>query len=260
MTITQSDVFIWRKEQSWELDTSFKHGFSKIPVIYAYRPEPLCKTIKNIRERLEALLSNFADAIDRCFFPYLILEGETIGTPQKVGHNRMIKVEEKGSVYYLDWNQTPEMIRLEIDGLYREAYSLTNTPRLSLENLKGMGSVPSGTAFKYTFMGTHLAVENHAETIGEFLQRRYNFLLSAIGSINPRYEKAAESIDIEPEIVPYMIDDLAEKVKNAVDAVSGGIASKRTGIIMAGITDSVDDEMRQIEEEHALMNKEEEST
>jgi SPP1 family phage portal protein len=249
MTITADSVYTWKLDNSWILDSEFKHGFDKIPVIYAYREETLCAKIKLIRERLETLLSNFADAIDRCFFPYLILEGDIEGAPQKVGKNRMIKIDNQGKAYYLDWTQTPDMIRLEIDGLTDRAYSLTNTPRLSIENLKGIGSVPSGTAFRYTFMGAHLEVENHAETIGEYLQRRYNFLVGAIGGINMGYAEAAETIDIEAEIVPYLIDSLTEKIENAVKAVDGGVASRKTGVLMAGIVDEVNDELEIIEKE-----------
>ena len=32
---------------------------------------------------------------------------------------------------------------------------------------------------------THLNVENLNETVGEFMQRRVNFLVSALGSIQP---------------------------------------------------------------------------
>ncbi|MDR1582908.1 MAG: phage portal protein [Prevotellaceae bacterium] len=251
MTITAENVYTWKLDKSWVIDNVFKHGFGKIPVIYAYRSETLCSKIKPIRERLETLLSNFADAIDRCFFPYLILEGEIEGAPQKVGKNRMIKIENEGKAYYLDWTQTPEMIRLEIDGLTERAYNLTNTPRLSIENLKGTGIGPSGTAFKYTFMGAHLAVENHAEVIGEYLQRRYNFLIDAIAKINTAYSKAAGTIDIEPEIVPFMIDNLTEKIENAVKAVDGGVASRKTGILLAGIVDEVNDELELIEKEQS---------
>ncbi|MDR1937984.1 MAG: phage portal protein [Tannerellaceae bacterium] len=249
MTITPTTVYTWRKETGWVVDGAFNHGFKKIPVIYTYRPESLCKKIKPIRERLETLTSNFADAIDRCFFPYLILEGDIQGLPQEVGRNKMIKVENEGKVHYLDWTQTPDMIRLELDGLLEKAYSLTNTPRLSVEVLKGIGSVPSGTAFKYTFMGAHLAVDNHAEEIGLFLQRRYNFLIDAVGTMNTSYASAAQTIDIEPEIQPYMIDDLGEKIKNAVEATQGGVASKKTGVLLAGLVDSIDDELKLIEQE-----------
>jgi hypothetical protein len=125
---------------------------------------------------------------------------------------------------------------------------MTHTPRLSIENLKGLAAV-SGTAFRYTFMGAHLAVANHAETIEEFLQRRYNFLVSALASLNTSYREAAETIEISPLIVPYMIDDINDKIHAAVEAVGGGVASRRTGVVLAGIVDEVDDELEAMEVE-----------
>jgi hypothetical protein len=127
---------------------------------------------------------------------------------------------------------------------------MTSTPRLTLDNLKGLGNVPSGRAFEFLFMGTNLATDNHYETIGEFMQRRCNFLISAIGSLNSDYEKASETIDIDVEMNKFTIDDLAEKIQNAKDASGKPVASQKTGIIMAGIVDDADDELRQIEEEN----------
>jgi hypothetical protein len=248
MTVTHEWVYTWRLDGGARPEGAFRHGFSKLPVIYAYREKELCREVKPIRERIEALLSNFADAIDYHFFPYLILEGDIEGGPQSVGNSRMIKVENGGRAYYLDWTQTPEMIRLEIEGLWERAYAMTHTPRLSVENLKGLGAV-SGTAFRYTFMGAHLSVANHAETIEEFLQRRYNFLVSAVASLNTSYRGAAETIEISPVIVPYMIDDINDKIHAAVEAVGGGVASRRTGVVLAGIVDEVEDELEAMEVE-----------
>ena len=113
----------------------------------------------------------------------------------------------------------------------------------------------SGVAFKFTFMGIHLEVENHAEVIGEFLQRRYNFLVSAVGSINTHYEEASSTIEIEPEIQPYMIDSLSDKIKDAVAAAGGPIASIRTGVVMAGLTDKVDEEVELLKKDDAEKSK-----
>jgi hypothetical protein len=138
-----------------------------------------------------------------------------------------------------------------METLWTKAYQLTNTPQLSLEALKGLGSVPSGKAFQFLFMGTNLAVDNHAEVIGEHIQRRYNFLASAIGSLNADYLKASQTIDIETKIQPFSIDDIAEKIRNASDACGKPIASLRTGVMMAGLVSDVDDEIQKIEEEQA---------
>ena len=106
------------------------------------------------------------------------------------------------------------------------------------------------------FMGAHMAVENHGEVIGEFLQRRVNFIVSALGSINPtEFSKASQTIDIETELVPYMIDDLNDKVTTAVSAVSGGIWSTREGIMFAGNADRIESELKEIKEEQAAKNE-----
>lgn len=123
---------------------------------------------------------------------------------------------------------------------------MTGTPRISFDNLKGTGQALSGVAFDYVFLSTHLKVDEHNEVIGEHLQRRYNFLISAIGSFNTSYEKSSETIEVECEIVPFRIDDLESKVNISVAGVGGGIFSKRTGIVMAGIADEVDSELAEI--------------
>lgn len=248
MTVTDDKVYKWRMETDWVKVSEFKHMFSKNPTIYSWRSKPLCHNIRPIRDRLERLMSNFADCIDRCFFPYLILEGDIHGTPQQSGKNRLIKITNGGKVYYLNWDQASDAVRLELEGLWSKAYQLTNTPQLSLDSLKGLGDVPSGRAFRFLFMGTDLAIDNHAEVIGEHIQRRYNFLVSAVGSLNAEYQKAAQTIDIETEIQPYTIEDIAEKVKIATEACGQPVASLKTGVMMAGIADEVDDEIKEIQE------------
>lgn len=253
MCITSSEVITWDITGTPVRipEKCFKHGFKKNPTIYAYRPATLCENIRPIRERLEKLMSNFADCIDMNFFPRLILEGELANqAPVDIGKSKLIKVENGGKVYYLNWAQTADAVKLELDNLWNQAYQLTNTPRLSLENLRGLGDIPSGRAFEFLFLGTNLATEVHYEVIGEAFQRRYNFLSSAVGSLYSQFEQAAETIDIDVEMNTFSIEDLAEKIQNAKDACGKPVVSQRTGIVMAGIVDDVDDEMRQIQEEN----------
>ena len=254
-TVTKDAVYVWRKEKDGWVevqDRSFMHEFPKLPCIYAHRSHSLCHNIQSMRSRLEKLMSNYADCIDYHFFPYLILDGMLTGDNglgQQDERRRLISMENGGKAYYLTWEQTPETIRLEMDSLWDKIYSLTNTPRISFDNLRSAGQVASGVAFKYMFMGTHLAVENHAEVIGEFLQRRYNFLTSAVGSICPTLEKAAQSIDLDVEIVPYTIDNLSDKLDIANKAIDAGLMSKQSAMIFVGMTDNIEEEKKLIEEE-----------
>lgn len=257
MAITQEAVYQWELGTVWTQPEgkSFKHGFPKLPVIYAYRPEAYCKKIKTFRVRLEKLLSNYADCIDYHFFPILQLVGDVEGFAGKV-KDRIVKLTGEGAgASYLTWSQVPDTIKFEAETLINNAYDMSNTPRISFENLKGSGNALSGVAFRFVFMGAHMAVENHGEVIGDFMQRRTNFLVSALGSINPyEFDKASKTIDIDVELVPYMIDDLNDKVSTAVTAVEGGIWSTREGILFAGNAERIEEELAEIKEEQVAKN------
>ena len=247
MTITDTSVYMWNESELTE-ENSFKHGFSKIPVIYVYRPEAYCNKIRSFRERLEKLLSNYADCIDYHFFPMLKLIGDVTGFAGKT-KDRIVQLENGADAQYLTWSQVPDTVKFEAETLTNMAYDMTNTPRISFETLKGIGKA-SGTAFRFMFMGAHMAVSNHAEEIEDFLQRRINFLVSALGSINPtEFDKSSKTIDIETEVVPFMIDDTNDKVTTAVAAVTGGVWSRREGIVFAGNADRVEEELKEIEED-----------
>lgn len=248
MTITTEKVYEWEMTTKWNAKESF-HGFKKLPVLYCYRSEAYCDKIHSIRVRLEKLLSNYADCIDYHFFPILKLFGDVANLSGNF-KNRVVQLTgEKADAQYLTWNQASETVKLELDNLMEKAYAMTNTPRIMPEALRGLGSSFSGVSFRYMFMGAHLSVENHAEDIGELFQRRVNFLVHAIGEINTSLQSASETIDIDVNIQPYMIDSIDDNVTTAVKAVSGGVWSRHDGIMFCGNVDRVDEVYKEIMEE-----------
>lgn len=256
MTVTKDMVYQWELDKGWQLVAAFKHGFKKLPVLYCYRPEAYCEKIKTIRVRLEKLLSSYADCIDYHFFPILKLFGD-VDKMSGEFRNRVVQLTGEGAdAAYLTWNQASDPVKVEFENHFNQAYALTNTPRISFENLKGTGNALSGEAFRYVFMGAHMAVENSAEEIGPFLQRRINFLISALGSINTNFEKPSETIDIDVEIQPYIIDNLEDKVSVAVKAVQGQVWSQKHGVMFAGNLERLDEELAEIKEEQAARKNE----
>jgi len=251
MTIDHQKVTIFNSLQN-TIEREFPHNFKKLPVIYMYRPNAFCEKIKPIRKRLETLLSNFADCLDFNFFPKLAAKGAIENVIGRNTGSEVIVLENGAEIAYLTWQQSPDMAKLEFENLTERAYSLTNTPRISFENLKGAGAGFSGVSFRYAFMGTHMAVSNHAEDVEEYLQRRVNFMISAIGTIYPKLADASKQAEIMTEIVPYMIDNQSDNIKSAVAAVQGGIASKETGILLAGLTDKLAEELELIKEDEKL--------
>ena len=251
MTITKDMVYQWEQTNGWQETASFRHGFKKMPVIYMYRSEAYCEKIKTLRIRLEKLLSNYADCIDYHFFPILMLFGDVQQLSGEL-KNRIVQLTGmSANAQYLTWNQVPETVKFEVETLLSQIYGLTNTPRISFDSLKGTGNAVSGVAFDYVFMSTHLNVENLNETVGEFMQRRANFLVSALGSLNSNLEEASETIDIDVQMQPYRLEDLSEKIDTALKAKNGELWSQQRAITFVGNIDNVLEEVEQIKEEQA---------
>jgi len=226
----------------------FKHGFEKNPAIYQVRDESLCHNIQGARESLENLTSDYSDAIKMNFFPKLILEGDLAnGGAESIGKSHLLKITGGGKAYYLDWHQTSDMVKTQLDNLLVRCYSLTNTPLISFDQLKGTGQFPSGTAFEFMFMATLFAVDRHWEDMGEFYQRRVNFLISAIGSLVPSMKEASKTLDVEVVQKPYRIEDLSKRIDDATKGVSGHVMSRKQGVMLIGIADEYTDELDEIE-------------
>lgn len=253
MTITEDKVYQWEFDKGWSenAERSFEHKLPKLPVIYAYRPDTLCAKIRQLRIRLEKCLSGYADCIDNHFFPLLMLFGDL--QPENLSgdaRNRMMQLTGDGAnAQYLTWNQSSDPIKVEIETYFNQIYGLTNTPRISFDQLKGTGNALSGTAFRYVFMAAHMAVQNHAEELGQFFQRRVNLLTYSVGAMNSSLFLASETTDIDTELVPFMIDSDREKVETAAAAVSGGVWSTEHGVAYCSDYGELQDELQQIKDE-----------
>lgn len=244
-------IYVTEKDGNLVEEKPIKHGFEKMPVMYIHRDKPFCEKIRRIRDRLETLMSNYADCIDYNFAPKLAAKGTVEGIQNRGTSSEIILLEKEAEIGYLSWQQSSETAKFEFDSLTEKCYSLTNTPRISFENLQGLGNSFSGVSFEFAFMGAHMAVHIHAEDMEEYLQRRVNFLLSAIGSVAPKMKDDASSIDVEVEIIPFIIKNKKDNVDLATAAVAGKIASRKSGIILAGLTDAVEEELAQIEEDES---------
>lgn len=199
--------YIQERGNEWQEVSAFAHGFAKLPLIYMSRPKPLCDPIRTIRNRIEFTLSNFADCNDYHYAPKLVIRADDfkVHNNNPKGRDKKIVIQGDGDVRYLTWQQSPEVLKVEVEGLLDMAYALTNTPRTSPREISSAGAV-SGEAFKYIFVGTNLAVRDHEEVVGEYLQRRINFLLHALATIHPELASAEEMM-ITPKITPYTLEE-----------------------------------------------------
>lgn len=81
------------------------------------------------------------------------------------------------------------------------------------------------------------------------MQRRVNFLVSALGSVNTTLEAASETIDVDVQMQPYRLEDIKDKIDTAIKAKDGEIWSQQRAITFVGNVDSVMDEIEAIKEE-----------
>lgn len=153
------------------------HGFKKIPIIYYAIPTVEWADVQPIIERLETLVSTFADVIDYNGSPLTIIKGDLMTFANKGEAGKNIVIEKDADVKYLTWDQEPEAIKLEITNLVDYIYMFSNTPDMSAKEMRGLGV--SGEAFDRIFLDAQLAAQDNLDGyLGEGMQRSVNLLVS----------------------------------------------------------------------------------
>lgn len=254
-TYTDTEIRKWEQTTAgWVMSDGYpkQNQIGKVPVIYGSQPAVEWADVQNLIDRLEKLLSNFADTNDYHASPKIVTKGEILGWSKKGEAGAVIEMEEGGSAEYLSWAQAPESVKLEIETLLRMIYTITQTPDISFDSVKGISAV-SGVALKLLFMDAHLKVQEKMEIFDDYLQRRLAIIQAFLKQLNAGakdFVAACDSLIIEPEIVPYMIEDETSKV-NLLLAAAGqkAIISRKTAVQTLGWVNDSKAELEQIEAE-----------
>lgn len=236
---------------NWEMVEGYPkpNPIGKIPIVYASQPQVEWADVQQLIERLEKLLSNFADTNDYHASPKIFVQGTVKGFARKGEAGAIIEGEDGATAQYLSWQSAPESVKLEIDTLLRLIYTITQTPDISFDTVKGIGAV-SGVALRLLFMDAHLKVQDKAEIFDEYLQRRCNVVSAYLGQADTKTEAAAASVIVKPKITPYIVEDELAKI-NILQAANGGkqISSQKSTIKRLGWTDDPEGELREIQTE-----------
>ena len=213
-TFTDKEHWLWMNgNNGYEVVPGYPKpvAIGKIPIIYGHQPKFETEDVDALIDRLETLLSNFADTNDYHASPKIFVTGQINGWAKKGDSGAVIEGEDGATMQYVSWQQAPEAVKLEIETLLKLIYTITQTPDISFDAVKGLGAI-SGVALKLLFMDAHLKVQDKCEIFDDYLQRRVNVILAYIGQMNTTLEEECDQVEIEPEIVPYMItsdlDDL----------------------------------------------------
>ena len=240
----------------WELVEGYPkaNAIGKIPVIYASQPQTEWEDVQSLIDRLEKILSNFADTNDYHASPKIFVQGAVKGFARKGEAGAIIEGEDGASAQYLSWASAPASVQLEIETLLKLIYAITQTPDISWDTVKGMGGV-SGVALRLLFMDAHLKVQDKTEIWDDYLQRRCNVVKAYIAKANLQQAAAATSLIVKPSITPYIIEDELAKI-NTLQAANGGkaVASQATTVRRLGWADDADAELEAIQAEEASAN------
>lgn len=231
-----------------------KIEIGKIPVVFGCQPQVEWADVQNLINRLEKLLSNFADTNDYHASPKIFVEGKLTGFAKKGESGAILQGEAGTKATYLSWNNAPEAVKLEITTLLQMIYTITQTPDISFDSVKGLGTI-SGIALKLLFMDAHLKVADHQEVFDEYLQRRINIIKAFIGKFNTKLATDADNLMVEPIITPYMIIDEAAEIKIWTDANGGNpVMSQKASFEKAGLTNDTEADFEQYNKEQTAAN------
>lgn len=198
---------------SWEEEVQ-ANMMQKIPVIFYSQPQAEWAEVQSMIERYETKLSNFADTNDYFGSPMVKLTGNVLSLPNKATQGKVLQLDVGGDAEYMAWSQAPESEKLEFELLKNLIFSTTQTPNISFEEMRSIGSSLSGFAIRLMFTDAHMKVENKIEIFGEMFQRRVNLLKHILGTIiNSSLAAEVDTLSIEPVFTPYLPKNTKEEIE-----------------------------------------------
>lgn len=247
---TDEARYLWTQDNGkWGDAVIMPHKLGKIPIVYVTQEAVEWEDVQIAIERLEFLLSKFAETNDYHASPTVFVKGKIASMPGKGESGKLLQAEgDKADAKYLSWDNAPQAVALEIENLLKFIHGMTQTPDISFSTMTSISNIAKDT-MEMLFMDAYLKVEEKREILDDFLQRRVNIQKAFLGLLSNN-KAAAESVDIEPEINAWRINDVTTLITNIMTATGGkAVMSRETGIKMLGWVEDADAEMRRIEEE-----------
>ena len=240
-TYTATATYRWSlNEKTMELAEGYPlpNPIGKIPIVYGEQEKVEWADVQTLIDRLEVLLSNFADTNDYHASPKILVTGQILSWAKKGESGAVIEMADGGNAQYLSWSQAPEAVKLEIDTLLRMIYTISQTPDISFENVKSLGGV-SGVALELLFMDSHLKVQEKREIFDEYLQRRINIVkeyLAMMNGTNAQFVADCRNTIITAEIKPLTLSDKQTALNQITTAYNNDLISPHTAITMTAQT------------------------
>lgn len=228
------------------------HGFDRIPVVYVSQDEPEWFDVKELIDRIETSISKLGSSNDYTAYPLLKLFGEVQSFPDKdeSGKVLMFPIQKdendkliQGNAEFLTADNATESAQLELDKLESFIYSISSTPNLSFDNVKGISGI-SGIALKLMFLDAMMKASMNEGDNRTMIERMINIIVSGIvNTTNTTLAKESDSLYYDIQFNSILPDDLKEAVETVSAAVNAKVMSRKTAVEYLGMNEDVDDEL-----------------
>lgn len=234
------------------------HGFDRIPIVYVNQDEPEWFDVKEMIDRIEVSISKLGASNDYSAYPLLQIFGEINSLPNKDDDGKVlrfpIKVDENGKEHhgkaeFLTAANAVESSKLELESLKAFIYSISHTPDLSFDNVKGLGTV-SAVALKLLFLDAVIKATMNEGENRTMIERIINIIVSGIvNTTNTTLAKEAQSLYFDiifNSIIPEDIQTATDIIKGLKEA---GLMSTQTAIKLIDMVENPEEELNLIKAE-----------
>lgn len=237
------------------------HGFDRIPIVYVEQLEPEWFDVKEMIDRYEVAVSKLGASVDYSAYPLLQIFGEITSLPDKDDDGKIIrfpiKVDDQGKEHhgraeFLSSDDAIESAKFELENLKHLIYSISHTPDLSFDNVKGLGSV-SAVALKLLFLDAVIKARMNEGDNRTMIERILNIITSGITKTT-NTSLASESQKLIFDIIFNSIvpDDVASATDIIIKLKESKLLSSETALKLIDLVEDPEQEMELIKAENQV--------
>jgi len=227
-------------------------------MVYVSQEQPEWFDVKDLIDRFEVAISKGGGANDRTAHPILAIIGEIKSLPDANDDGKIInltkKVDDNGNLIqseakFLESSGGNESHKNELELIWKLIFSISQTPDLSFDNLKGLGNV-SGVALKLMFLDAIIKATMNEGDNRTMIERIINIILSGIvTTTNTSMKTLAAELYYDINFNSILPDDLASASDIIIKLKDAGLLSSESAIKMLDIVENPVDELEKIKQE-----------
>jgi SPP1 family phage portal protein len=231
------------------------HGFTRIPIVYMSQDNTEWFDVEKIIDRYETSISRLVESNDYSGHPILALYGKIKSMPERDNSGKTLNfpIETtddgkpvQGDAKFITHDNAPESVKLELDTFDNLIYSLSQTPNISFNNLKGMGAI-SGIAIKFMFLDAILKAKSNEGENRTIIERCLNILTDGVITTLKTALKN-QAIDLSWSIIFNSIlpNDISTLITDLSAGVEAKIISQETAVKELSMTEDDEKELKTI--------------